>query len=267
MARPAVTRDDQESRASRDTLPGYAFLPDGKSLVVPIGGKLQRVDFETGAARVIPMTVPVKAEIAARVYTPVRMEDGDSRPGSADPLALGVAGWRARGVQRDEQALYRGSAQRQPPPADERAGPQDRRRGEGEFMPSWSPDGRSIVYATWTTRGGHIKRVPAGGGAAETLTRFEGYYLDPAFTPDGSKVVFLSGAVSDQLYSILLDTPPDGDVHREPDAIGEIGGISPPNTLEIRWMPASGGASTFVAAAQSGRRPHFVNERLVVASS
>ena len=29
-----VTRDDQESRASRDTLPGYAFLPDGKSLVV-----------------------------------------------------------------------------------------------------------------------------------------------------------------------------------------------------------------------------------------
>ena len=46
-----VTRDDQESRASRDTLPRYDFMPDGKSLVVPIGGKLQRVDFETGAAR------------------------------------------------------------------------------------------------------------------------------------------------------------------------------------------------------------------------
>ena len=71
-----VTRDDQESRASRDTLPGYAFLPDGKSLVVPIGGKLHRVDFATGATRVIPMTVPVKAEIAPRVYTPVRVDDG-----------------------------------------------------------------------------------------------------------------------------------------------------------------------------------------------
>ena len=27
-----VTRDDQESRASRDTLPGYDFMPDGLSL-------------------------------------------------------------------------------------------------------------------------------------------------------------------------------------------------------------------------------------------
>ena len=46
-----VTRDDQESRASRDTLPRYDFMPDGKSLIVPIGGKLQRIDFATGEAR------------------------------------------------------------------------------------------------------------------------------------------------------------------------------------------------------------------------
>src|SRR5213078_5167182 len=71
-----VTRDDQESRATRDTMPGYAFMPDGKSLIVPIDGKIQRVDFETGQARVIPMTVNVAAEIAPRVYTPVRVEDG-----------------------------------------------------------------------------------------------------------------------------------------------------------------------------------------------
>ena len=33
-----VTRDDQESRATRDTMPGYTFMPDGKSLLVPING-------------------------------------------------------------------------------------------------------------------------------------------------------------------------------------------------------------------------------------
>ena len=44
-----VTRDDQESRASRDTLPRYDFMPDGKSLVVPVDGKLQRIDVATGA--------------------------------------------------------------------------------------------------------------------------------------------------------------------------------------------------------------------------
>src|ERR671918_430562 len=73
-----VTRDDQESRASRDTLPRYDFTPDGKSLVVPIGGKIQRVDIETGEAQVIPMTAKVEAESAPRVYTPIRASDSDT---------------------------------------------------------------------------------------------------------------------------------------------------------------------------------------------
>jgi len=73
-----VTHDDQESRATRDTLPRYAFMPDGKSLLVPIGGKLQRIDFETGAATPVPFTAKVQAEIAPRAYTPVRVDDGAS---------------------------------------------------------------------------------------------------------------------------------------------------------------------------------------------
>ena len=52
-----VTRDDQESRASRDTLPRYDFMPDGQSLIVPIGGKIHRVDVASGESRVIPLTL------------------------------------------------------------------------------------------------------------------------------------------------------------------------------------------------------------------
>jgi Tol biopolymer transport system component/imidazolonepropionase-like amidohydrolase len=248
-----VTRDDQESRASRDTLPGYAFLPDGQSLVVPIGGALHRVDFESGATRPIPMSVPVKAEIAPRVYTPVRMEDGDTvRARLVRWPSLSPDGTRA--VFSAMNRLYVVDMPNGTPRLLTSATLEG---SEGEFMPSWSPDGRFVIYTTWTTRGGHVKRVPSSGGAPEALTRFEGYYLDPAYTPDGSKVVYLSGAVSDQLYSIMLDTPPADDPDREHGAPGEIGGISPPNTLEIRWMAAAGGASTLVASAQNGRRPHF----------
>jgi Tol biopolymer transport system component/imidazolonepropionase-like amidohydrolase len=248
-----VTRDDQESRASRDTLPGYAFLPDGKSLIVPIGGKLHRVDFASGATQLIPMTVNVRAEIAPRVYTPVRVDDGPNvRARLIRWPALSPDGSRL--VFSAMNRLYvmdypRGTPQRLTSASSDSA--------EGEFMPTWSPDGRAIAYVTWTTTGGHLKRVSAAGGAPETLTRFEGYYLDPSYTPDGSKLVFVSGAAADQLYAIMLNLPPEGEISREEDAPAEISGINPPNTLELRWMPAAGGQSTLIASTQGGRGPHF----------
>ena len=245
-----VTRDDQESRASRDTLPRYVFMPDGKSLLVPIGGKLHRVDFATGATTPIPFSVKVEAEVAARAYTPVRVDDGPTVKArlirwpllSPDGSQLVFSAMNHLYVM-----AYPGGVPRRLTSAD-----------EGEFMPAWSPDGRSIVYATWTTEGGHIKRVAAAGGAPQSLTQHAGYYLDPAWTPDGAKVVFLAGAASDQLYSILLDTPPPDHDEVEADAPREIGGIDAPNTLELRWVPATGGAQASIASAQNGRAPQFV---------
>ena len=37
------------------------------------------------------------------------------------------------------------------------------------------------------------------------------------------------------------------------EAVAEIGGITPPNAIEIRWMPADGGAQTLVASASATR--------------
>jgi Tol biopolymer transport system component/imidazolonepropionase-like amidohydrolase len=248
-----VTRDDQESRASRDTLPRYDFTPDGQALIVPIGGKIHRVDFATGDARVIPFSVRVQAEIAPRVYTPVRVQDTET-------VRARLIRWPT--LSPDGKRLVFGAMNRlyvmEMPggtprlltgPGNQTTGP-----GDGEFMPSWSPDGQSIAFVTWTTTGGQIKRVAAAGGQPQTLTTAEGYYLDPAYTPDGSRIVFIRGAAADQLYSHLRDTPPPDD---NPDAPAEITGVNPPNTLELRAMPAGGGASTFIASAQSGRGPHF----------
>src|SRR5437870_5680978 len=71
-----VTRDDQESVASRDTMPGYVFMPDGQSLLVPIAGKIERVDLETGRASRIPFTAKVEAEIAPRLLFENTIDDG-----------------------------------------------------------------------------------------------------------------------------------------------------------------------------------------------
>ena len=233
LAHP-VTRDDQESRASRDTLPRYDFLPDGRSIVVPMAGKLQRIDVETGAATPIPFTARVQAEVAPRAYSTIRIEDGPQ-------VRARLVRWprvSPDGARLVFSALNHLYVMDLPSGTPRRLTTSD----EGEFMPTWAPDGRSIVYTTWTTTGGHIKRVAAAGGTPQTLTGHEGYYLDPVFTPDGTRVAFLAGAASDQLYAIMLDTPPPD--HDGPDSPAEIGGIDPPNTLEIRVMPAGGGAQT-----------------------
>ena len=140
-----VTRDDQESRASRDTLPRYDFMPDGQSLIVPIGGKIHRVDFATGESRVIPMSVNVQAEIAPRVYTPVRVEDGDT-------VRARLIRWPT--LSPDGKRLVFGAMnrlyimdlpERHAAAADVGAGTAQAPRApsEGEFMPTWSPDGQS----------------------------------------------------------------------------------------------------------------------------
>ncbi len=241
-----VTRDDQESRASRDTLPRYDFMPDGRSLVVPIAGKLQRVDVETGAATPIPFTARVQVEVAPRAYSEVRIDDGPQ-------VRARLVRWPR--VSPDGRRLAF-SALNHLYVMDLPAGAPRRltSAAEGEFMPTWAPDGSAIVYTTWTSTGGHIKKVAAAGGTPVTLTAHEGYYLDPVFTPDGARVAFLAGAASDQLYAIMLDTPPPD---HDGDSPAEIGGIGAPDTLEIRTMAAGGGAQTLVASAQGGRGLHF----------
>ncbi len=253
-----VTRDDQESRASRDTMPRYDFMPDGHTIVVPVLGTLQRIDIATGAATPIPFTVRVQAEVAPRAYSTVRIEDGPevrARLVRWPHLSPGGTRLAFSALNHLYVADYPSGTPRRLTSAD-----------EGEFMPTWTPDGEAIVYTTWTSTGGHIKRVAASGGATQTLTRHEGYYLDPVVTPDGTRVAFLAGAASDQLYAILLDTPPpDHDGADGAEDVAEIGGIAPPSTLEIRTLPAAGGTQTLVASAQGGRGLHFTrsdNERV-----
>lgn len=250
-----ITRDDQESRASRDTLPRYDFTPDGQALIVPIGGKFHRVRVDTGESQPLPFTARVQAEIAPRVYTPVRVQD-DERVRARLIRWPSLSPDGKRMVFSAMNRLYTmdwpaGTARPLTTPGTTGNAPDA--SAEGEFMPSWSPDGQFITYVTWSTTGGHIKRVRAAGGAPQTLTPFEGYYLDPVYTPDGSRIVFIAGAAADQLFSILLDTPAPDD----PDAPAEISGVNPPNTLQLKWMPAEGGTSTFIASTQGGRDPHF----------
>ena len=242
-----VTRDDQESRASRDTMPGYAFMPDGQSLVVPIDGRIKRVDFATGAVSDIPFSAKVEAEIGPRVYFENRIDDGDT-------VKVRLVRWPALspdGKRVAFTALNRLWTMELPSGTPRRL----TNLAEGEFMPAWSPDGRHVAFVTWSPEGGNIYRVSADGGQPERLSRHAAWYSEPAFTPDGKRLVVLVGSKADQLFAELRQHDPH--VLPEGDTPGEILGLQPPAPRDLYWLPATGGESRFIGSSQGGSAPHF----------
>lgn len=251
-----VTRDDQESRATRDTFPGYGFTPDGKSLIVTIDGKIKRVDFSTGAASTIPFNAKVDVDIAARLHFDYKVDDGPSVKARLIRYpALSPDGRRVAFTAFNKVYVM---------PLEANAKPQRLTNlSVGEFMPAWSPDGAYLAFATWTREGGHIYRVPSTGGTPEQLTRRAAYYSFPCYSPDNTKIVFTYGAISDQLFADLHEdddfhSPEEAALHGHAD--NEIGGAGGTGIRELRYIVATGGDSTVITAAEGGQQPHFSND-------
>src|SRR5262245_55373420 len=64
-----------------------------------------------------------------------------------------------------------------------------------------SPDGRQLILSLL----GHLFRLPIEGGAAEQLTFGPHYDNDPAFSPDGRRVAFVSDRDGSAANVFLLD--------------------------------------------------------------
>lgn len=251
-----VTRDDQESRATRDTYPGYDFMPDGRSLIVPVNGKIAKVDFATGAATDVPFAVNVEAEIGPRVHFDYRVDDSATvnarliRYPAVSPDGKKVAFTAFNRLYTMD--LAGGSPKRLTSGT------------EGEFMPAWSPDGRSIAYVTWTSQGGNIYAVGADGGSPRKLTNSSAFYSYPAYSPDGSKIVFITGAVDDQLFADIREdhqySSPEEEILHLGSNPGEVTGAGGNTGTDLRYIPAGGGVAVHIAPTQGGRLPHFSDD-------
>ena len=63
----------------------------------------------------------------------------------------------------------------------------------GHAAPAWSPDGRHVVFATYSAAPQSLWSVPADGGAASLIDEAHGAIFDPVFSPDGRWVYYATG--------------------------------------------------------------------------
>lgn len=224
-----VQRDDQESRFTRDLLPGYAFTPDGRALILSFNGKIQRLELASGRASVIPFTARVQQQVGPRLYFPQRVEEG---PVQARIIQSPVQSPDGRRLAFS--ALTHLYVMDLPGGTPRRVTAGDAR----EFQPAWSPDGQWLAYVTWTVEGGHIWKVRADGSAPPVqLTRTAAFYSDPAWSPDGRRIVALRAS----RYARVV----------APLDFGSVPGD------DLVWIPAEGGEARLIAPARGRGTPHF----------
>jgi Tol biopolymer transport system component len=227
-----VTRDDQEALFTRDLFPGYAFLPGGKEIVYNQDGKIRRLNLVTGKETIIPFTAQVSLEIGPKLDFPQTVEQGpvkvrlimDPRE-SPDGKKLAFSAMTHLYIMDlpggKPQRLTTGNAH--------------------EFQPAWSPDGKSIVYVTWSSDGGQLWKIPSPGGTPVQLSKSLAVYSNPAWSPDGTKIVLLRGNAYDRENS-TFDR-------------GQTG------NADLIWIPADGGDANLILPARGAGGPHFTNEK------
>ena len=225
-----VQRDDQESAIARDLLPGYAFLPGGIEIVYFYGGKIHRLNLETGAERVIAFQAQVKRELGPKLDFPARVDDGPVRARIIQSVTLSPDAKRVAfsALARLWVADVAGGA------------PKRVITGAGaEFQPAWSPDGQWIAYSTWADGEGALWRVRAdGSGSPQKLTTAPAHYRYLTWSPDSARIV----AARTSPYQALAQVDEWGH---------EL------QASELVWIPAGGGTPTVITIGDELRFPHF----------
>ena len=226
-----IQRDDQESRFTRDFLPGYSFTPDSKFIVATLDGKIVKISIPDGQVTDIPFEVDAQVALGPKVHFRTRVEDG--------PVKVRQVRWprlSPDGRKLAFTALHRlyvkdldsGKIQQL---AEMRA---------GQYAPAWSPDGKWIAFVTWDEEeGGHVYKVRARGGKPVRLSRIAAYYAEPVWRPDGSEVIVARGPWQQR---------------RDLSYFNFIGGQG----MELVRIPAGGGEAKVIAPFR-GVRPHFAD--------
>ncbi len=188
LAWPELERDLQEAWSVYGVYPAFAWTPDSRELVLWAKGKLWRVDPFKRSALEIPFQVKDTREVRAALRVAQQV--------APDEFAVKQLRWvnvapdGSRVVYSALGHLYVKDLR-----ADGEATKPRRLTNQTthfEFFPSFSRDGKHVVFATWDdSQLGSVRKLELASGRETLLTPQPGKYLAPKFSPDGRSVVYV----------------------------------------------------------------------------
>ncbi|MEK8033758.1 amidohydrolase family protein [Ideonella sp. DXS29W] len=180
---PGLERDLQEAWSVYGVYPAFAWTPDSRSIVAWARGKLWRIDPFHNTAVDIPFHVKDTRELRTALRVPQAVAPDEFPVHQLGSVQVSPDGQRV--VYSALGHLYlRNLPQGKP----YRITTQNDRF---EFFPSFSRDGKELVFVTWNDeQQGSVRKLQLDTNRETVLTPTPGKYLEPRFSPDGKTVVY-----------------------------------------------------------------------------
>ena len=175
-----LDRDRQDARSAYGPYPNLAWHPDGRRLVLGLGGGIHVVDVETGRAQRIPFRAPVRRDMSRTIRFRTELPENRTRTRThrwgrrtADGIlfeAMGDLWLQDGGMLRN---LTESDAFETSPIVGARTG--------------------TLYYASWTDEDlGSVHRKPRDG-EVESITRIASQYGSLTLAPDESALAYVRG--------------------------------------------------------------------------
>lgn len=181
-----LTHDQQETWAIFGVYPNFAWTPDSKNIVFYAKGKIKKLELSNLQTSEIPFQVTSQQIVQEALHFNQQVFTDDFSVKMIRQLTTAPDGkfviFNAAGY------LYKKDL---PDGKPERI----TKNIEFEFEPEISPDGKFVVYTTWSDElKGAIKRTDLRSGKTITLTDDRGFYYSPKYSRKGDKIVYRKGS-------------------------------------------------------------------------